>query len=158
MRLYLIRHAEAVPRRPGLKEEARALTQKGERQFRAVGKGLRNSGVRFDQLYFSPWLRAAATAEFLTPLVHGNAQSTLLLAQSPTEGLLSLLTGDCVGVVGHQPWLGELLGWLVLEDLEAGSRFEFDKGGVAILTGRPRPGAMTLCELLGADTLTRLNT
>ena len=77
MDLYLIRHAEAEPRGPGIAEEARQLTPRGEQQFRAASSALKHMGVRFDRLLFSPWLRAAATANCLASLVEGEAEATL---------------------------------------------------------------------------------
>ena len=55
MDLYIIRHAEAEPRGPGVSEEARQLTPKGEHQFRAASKALKEMGVKFDRMIFSPW-------------------------------------------------------------------------------------------------------
>lgn len=156
MDLYLIRHAEAEARGKGYREESRPLTRKGEREFKAATAGMKKMGVRFDRLLFSPWLRAAATADFLVPLVEGEAESSLLLAQSPTKDILKILAGESVGAVGHQPWLGELLGWLLFNDMYAGVRFDFDKGGVAILQGARRPGGMVLRELLRIDDLMRM--
>ena len=156
MDLYLIRHAEAEPRGPGVSEEARQLTSKGERQFRAASSSLKDMGVRFDRLLFSPWLRAAATANFLEPLVEGESEASLFLAQPPSRDILKLLAGNSVAVVGHQPWLGELMGWLLFNDVYAGARFEFDKGGVAILRGTRRPGGMVLRDFLRLDDLIRM--
>lgn len=156
MDLYLIRHAEAEPRGPGVSEEARQLTLKGEQQFRAASSALKEMGVRFDRLLFSPWLRAAATANYLAPLVDGESEASLFLAQPPSRDILKLLSGNSVGVVGHQPWLGELMGWLVFNDVYAGGRFEFDKGGVAILQGSRRPGGMILRDFLRLDDLIRM--
>jgi phosphohistidine phosphatase len=156
MDLYLIRHAEAQPRGGGVPEEARALTPKGEQNFRTASSGLKAMGVRFDRLVFSPWLRAAATANYLAPLVEGESESSLLLAQPPTRDILKILAGNSVGVVGHQPWLGELMGWLLFNDMYAGARFEFDKGGVAVLQGTRRPGGMLLREFLSLEDLIRM--
>lgn len=156
MILYLIRHAEAEPRSAGVAEEARALTAKGADTFRQATSGLRSMGVRFDRLVFSPWLRASATANFLAPLVEGESEASLFLAQPPTRDILKILSGASVGVVGHQPWLGELMGWLLFNDMYAGTRFEFSKGGVAILQGSRRPGGMTLREFLSVDDLARM--
>jgi len=156
MDLYLIRHAEAEPRSAGVPEEARPLTPKGAQQFRAASSALDDMGVRFDRLLFSPWLRAAATANFLAPLVDGEAEATLTLAESPSRETLKLLRGNSVGVVGHQPWLGELMGWLLFNDVYAGGRFEFDKGGVAILKGTRRPGGMVMRDFLRVDDLIRM--
>ena len=156
MDLYLIRHAEAEPRGPGVSEESRRLTTKGEKEFREASSALKDMGVRFDRLVFSPWLRAAATANFLAPLVDGESEASLFLAQPPSRDILKLLSGNSVGVVGHQPWLGELMGWLLFNDSYAGARFEFDKGGVAILQGSRRPGGMTLRDFLRLDDLIRM--
>lgn len=156
MDLYLIRHAEAQPRGAGVPEEARALTPKGEQNFRTASSGLKAMGVRFDRLVFSPWLRAAATANYLAPLVEGESEASLLLAQPPSRDILKILSGNSVGVVGHQPWLGELMGWLLFNDMYAGARFEFDKGGVAVLQGTRRPGGMLLREFLSLDDLIRM--
>jgi phosphohistidine phosphatase len=156
MDLYLIRHAEAEPRQTGLQEEARPLTARGEESFRAAISGLKAMGVRFDRLVFSPWLRAAATANILTPLVEGETEASLLLAKPPSREILKLLTGSSVAAVGHQPWLGELMGWLLFNDMYAGARFEFDKGGVAVLRGARHPGGMVLREFFGIDDLIRM--
>lgn len=156
MDLYLIRHAEAVPRGDGIREEARPLTAKGEKQFRAAAGGLKAMDVRFDRLYFSPLLRAAATADVLIPLVEGEAAVTPLLAQEPTKEILSLMDGESVALVGHEPWLGEILGWMLYNDMYAGTRFKFDKGGVAILQGSRRPGAMVLRQFFRVSDLIRI--
>lgn len=156
MDLYLIRHAEAQPRGAGVSEEARALTPRGEQNFRTASSGLRAMGVRFDRLVFSPWLRAAATANYLAPLVEGESEASLLLARPPSRDILKILAGNSVGVVGHQPWLGELMGWMLFNDMYAGARFEFDKGGVAVLQGTRRPGGMLLREFLSLEDLIRM--
>ncbi len=156
MDLYLIRHAEAQPRGAGVPEEARALTPSGEQNFRRASSGLKAMGVQFDRLVFSPWLRAAATANYLAPMVEGESEASLLLAQPPSRDILRILAGNSVGVVGHQPWLGELMGWLLFNDMYAGARFEFDKGGVAVLQGARRPGGMLLRDFLSLDDLIRM--
>lgn len=53
-----------------------------------------------------------------------------------------------VAVVGHDPWLGKLLGQLVFGDPELGRRCGLGKGDVAWLEGKPRSGAMALRALL----------
>src|SRR5262249_43271587 len=56
--------------------------------------------------------------------------------------------GARVALVGHQPWLGELLTWLLTGDQADGSEFAFKRGGVAWLAGRPKPGRMALRPFL----------
>ena len=66
------------------------------------------------------------------------------LARAPDEEMLAHIEGTKVALVGHEPHLGALLSWLVTGDPGRGERFCFKKGGVALLVGEPRPGAMTL--------------
>ena len=57
--------------------------------------------------------------------------------------------GETVAVVGHEPWLSELIAWLVVgEPADGDARFRMKKGGVAQLRGTPRPGRMQLRALL----------
>jgi phosphohistidine phosphatase SixA len=100
--------------------------------------------VRFDQLLYSPWRRAAETAELLTDRLDGTHEATDLLVRLPTDELLARFTGQRVAVVGHQPWLGALAAGLVFGEPKLGARIEWKKGGMAVLTGDPRPGGMLL--------------
>ena len=156
MELYIVRHAEAVPRGPKYTEAKRPLTPTGQREFQSAVTGLKRLGVRFDHLYFSPWLRASQTADLLMPLLKGESEATLHLTRSPKPALLKLLVGQRIAVVGHQPWLGELLTLLILNNDAAGSQFELEKGGVAVLRGTLRPGRMTLTAVWTPSLLARI--
>lgn len=147
MRTYLVRHATAVDRSPEIEDAARSLTPDGARDFAAVVEGLNALKIRFDRLLFSPWLRAVETAELLMPLLDGESEVTPLLADAPNADLLEQITGEHVALVGHRPWMGDLLAWLVTGGLPAGEPFEIKKGGVAVLDGDPRPGSMRLVAL-----------
>lgn len=159
MQLYLIRHAVAADhpegpapdRLPGTvdpADAARPLTPRGARRFEDAVRGLSRVGVRFDRLLHSPLLRAVETAELLEPLLRGESVVTPHLAAAPAGPLLAeLRSGEHVAVVGHQPWLGELLGLLVFGTREAGDGVTWKKGGVAWLEGAPEPGGMSLCAL-----------
>ncbi len=155
MNLYLIRHAAAAdtpdgPVPAGLPEgvdpadAARPLTSRGARKFSAVVRGLARADITFDRLYHSPLLRAVQTAELLDGLLAGESVVTPHLAAPPSELSLRTFTGECVGMVGHQPWLGDLLGLLLLGTPEAGRGFDWKKGGVAWLEGELTPGGMLL--------------
>jgi phosphohistidine phosphatase len=53
-----------------------------------------------------------------------------------------------VAIVGHQPWLSDVLAWLVGAPRDgAEARFPLRKGAVARLEGAPEPGAMSLTAL-----------
>jgi phosphohistidine phosphatase len=143
----LVRHAIAVDREEGLPDESRTLTPEGAKSFVEVVDGLQVLGVRFDRLLHSPWLRAVETAELLMPLLDGESEVTPLLATAPNADLLKQIKGEHVAMVGHRPWMGELLALLVAGRVEDGERYEIKKGGVAVLEGKPTPGGMRLLAL-----------
>ncbi|MEW5874543.1 MAG: histidine phosphatase family protein [Candidatus Zixiibacteriota bacterium] len=147
MKVYLVRHALAVEREVGLPDESRGLTPEGAKSFAEVVDGLQVLGIRFDHLLHSPWLRAVETAELLMPLLEGESEVTSLLAMAPNADLVKQIKGDNVALVGHRPWMGELLALLVAGRVEDGDRYEFKKGGVAVLEGKPVPGGMRLLAL-----------
>jgi phosphohistidine phosphatase len=144
--LYLVRHAIAVDAVPGQSDDSRPLSKEGVEKFQRCVQGLGKLGVELDQLYFSPKLRTVQTAELLGPLLVGEAQATPWLAQPPGEQLLGLLSGERIALVGHEPWIGELCAWLMTG--QRGLAFPFKKGGVAHLSGTPRPGQMRLGSFL----------
>ncbi len=149
MDLFVVRHAIAEPARPGLSDADRRLTPRGRRRFAAVVSWLEALGVEFDAFYYSPWLRAVETMQALGPLMREQPVPTSYLTQSPTPALLNFLAvGRTVGVVGHEPFLTELVAWLVLGDPDRGESFVLKKGGVAWLEGEPRPGGMRLRALV----------
>lgn len=146
--LFVVRHAIAAERTSEASDAARPLTAKGLRRWREAVKGAKRLGLRFDRLLHSPWLRAVETAQELSVLVEGRTCVTELLAQAPSEALLSLLKDDRIALVGHQPWLGELVGLLVFGRPEAGSKLELKRGSILCLEGTCKPGGMTLTASL----------
>jgi phosphohistidine phosphatase len=158
MQLYVIRHAVAEDAAPGQDDASRELTDAGERKFKKVVKGLRSLGWTFDRVLTSPWLRARRTAELLKPVSEDAPIETELLADSPGRELLALLAEHAVpslAVVGHEPWLSELVQWLVMADPHRDA-IELKKGGVAWLEGEPVPGAMKLRALVPPKLLREL--
>lgn len=148
MNLLLVRCARATPRRGGEHEVRRALTADGRDRFARQVDGLATRGVKLDRLCHSPWLRAVQTAELLTPLLRGETVVTPGLLRAPTPELLEAFEGDCVAVVGHEPWLGQLLATLVFGRPADGQRLVIKKGGLAWLEGEPRSRGMVLRSLL----------
>jgi phosphohistidine phosphatase len=156
MKLFLVRHAPAVPRRRGVRDAGRPLTQSGRARFRRAVAGMRRLGLRFDRVYHSPRRRAAETAELLAPLLRGERVATTSLAHLPSKALFSEIRGECVALVGHDPWLPMVAAWLVTGDRRHASRFPMKKGGVIVLEGAPRPGAMRLVAALPPKALRRV--
>ena len=154
--LYLVRHAIAEPFTPGRSDASRPLTAKGRSRFRRCVRGLRCLDVTFDLLLHSPLLRAVQTADELGGLVECSTEETGLLAQAPGLELLARLT-ECssAALVGHEPWMGDLVGLLLTG--EGGlPPVSFKKGAVAWLRGEPRPGGMELVAFLPPRVLVEL--
>jgi phosphohistidine phosphatase len=61
-----------------------------------------------------------------------------------------------VALVGHEPWMGELVAWLTTGAPPHGSVFAFKRGGVAWLEGQPQPGQMVLQAFLPPKVLREL--
>ena len=156
MELFVIRHAIAVPGSMLLADADRPLSPQGRERFSQAVLGLQCLKVRFDRLYHSPWLRAVETAELLAPVLDGKAVGSAALAQAPSQDLLEALVGERVALVGHEPWMGELVAWLTTGALPDGSVFAFKRGGVAWLEGQPKPGRMALQAFLPPKVLRAL--
>lgn len=150
MDLSIVRHALAVPRGGTLPDPERALTEEGRARFSRSVRGLAAAGFRFERVLHSPWVRAAQTAELMAPL-GGERIETELLARAPGLPLLRLVAKhgeevERVALVGHEPWLSTLVGWLVAGEKHA--IVEMKKGAVARLDGEAEPGGMVLRALL----------
>ncbi len=152
MDLYLIRHAPALPDSP-TGDRGRALSPRGRRRFEDVCHALRQLGVRLDQIWTSPWLRAAQTAQMLAPLAAQAPRETDLLAAPPSRALLERLSGESVALVGHEPWMSELLGQLISDGDRWAEGVRLGKGSVAHLVGEPVRAGMVLRSLLPMRTV-----
>jgi phosphohistidine phosphatase len=150
MQLFVIRHAIAEDAVPGQDDASRELTDDGERKMKQVVKGMRRLGIELDRILTSPWKRAAQTAILLQPLCDEPPLSSDLLAQSPKAELLALIAelNETTGVVGHEPWIGELVAWLAFGDTRHGEALQLKKGGVVWLEGSCVPGGMMVRAIL----------
>jgi phosphohistidine phosphatase len=139
MKLYIIRHAEAVPLDVGgvTRDEDRYLTPAGHASCAPLAAALRRVGVRLDRVYTSPLVRARQTAAGMLSSWGDTApalEETVLLAPGAKKrALLDLLNGsghETLAIVGHNPDLSELVGWLIGDK---GIGLDMDKGGVALI-------------------------
>ncbi|HWY17486.1 MAG TPA: histidine phosphatase family protein [Solirubrobacteraceae bacterium] len=144
--LWLLRHAEAEPHgtRP---DSQRRLTRRGEQQARAAGVAIGRLAVAFDEVLFSPKVRARATAE-LAAEGWSAQQRELLREHPPLAGGFDAprAIGALAGVpaqdgrlllVGHEPDLSLTVAGLT------GGRIDLKKGGLAVVRleeGAPRLG------------------
>jgi phosphohistidine phosphatase len=158
MQLFVIRHAIAEERGPDQDDAARELTDEGVAKMKQVVRGLRELDLELARVLTSPWARALHTAKLLAPVSDEPPISTELLCQSPRAELLAMIAerNETTAVVGHEPWLGELVAWLAFGDARRGDALELKKGSVVQLEGSVVPGGMTLQAILQPRVLRRL--
>jgi phosphohistidine phosphatase len=149
MQLVVIRHAiaedqEAFAKKTGLPDTERPITKHGRRAMKRIAKGLHRVVKSIDVLAASPLVRAAQTAAIVSSEYDDLFIETVpALAQGVPSVLAKWLRthedADVVAIVGHEPYLGILVTWL-LSGL-ATSHVEIDKGGVCLLDIEGSPGA-----------------
>jgi phosphohistidine phosphatase len=133
--LWLLRHAEAEPH--GTRTDAaRRLTDRGRAQARVAGIAIERLHSGFEQVLFSPKVRAQETAE-LAAEGWDPQQRELLRAHPPLAGgfdaaqALDAISGIGADgrllMVGHEPDLSHVIAQLT------GGRVDVKKGGLAIV-------------------------
>jgi phosphohistidine phosphatase len=149
MHLFVIRHGIAEDAAPGQDDASRQLTDDGEKKMKKAVRGLRKAGVAFDRILTSPWARAHRTAELLRPLCDRVIETSLLTAPPRSELLATIAElAEDTAVVGHEPWLSELVAWLAFGDTRHGDAIDLKKGGVIWMEGSAVPGGMSLRALM----------
>ncbi|HTL35175.1 MAG TPA: phosphohistidine phosphatase SixA [Kofleriaceae bacterium] len=113
MRIYLVRHGEAVPEDDAGSDRDRWLSPRGREAARVLGRLLRETNVQPDQILASPLPRAVQTAELLAQMLDyiGHIESWRCLEPSahPRVAAGQLQgAGQSVIVVGHEPSISSL--------------------------------------------------
>jgi phosphohistidine phosphatase len=111
--LILWRHADAEIATAQQGDLARALTSKGVKQSRLMAKWLNKYLPNNTQVLVSPALRALQTAE---PLEAKAEIVDTLQPETSLQSILNLLkecSAESVMLIGHQPWIGELIAFLL---------------------------------------------
>jgi phosphohistidine phosphatase len=168
MQLVLIRHARAEDRALFKRDRTRALTVDGRRRMRKAARGLHKLIPGISQIATSPLVRARQTAEIVATVCHcpevvplpalapggtGRAVLAWLRAQ-PADAMLAL--------VGHEPDLGQLAGWLLCGARSSSTKrtgfVQFKKGAAALIefTAAPAAGKGKLAWLLTAAQLAEI--
>jgi phosphohistidine phosphatase len=132
MKLFLMRHADALPVGGGILRDAdRPLSDLGRREASAGARALLRLAPSLDTVLVSPLLRARQTGESLVaarPAPVTLEVSPLLEPGFRPETMLEELFGrwkeSAVVLVGHQPDLGNFLSYLVSGDLSADVAFK----------------------------------
>lgn len=165
MKLYLMRHAIAVPRdTPGYSKDAeRPLTLDGREKLYAVCQSLKKLELDWELILSSPYLRAKQTAQVMAE-VFGMPnlvkESFVLTPRHSTKELLAAIQDmppmKSLLLVGHEPALS-----MHLSNLLAGHdrcRFDFKKAGVVALEfeGAPQTGKAKLLWMMTPAQMMRL--
>ena len=157
MKLVIIRHGPAGDRGEwaarARDDRLRPLTPDGRKETKWAAAGLAFLVPHIDVLATSPLVRAAETAAIVASIYDSEIilLDALVPDQKPDEvvGWLRHQQPDhTVALVGHEPHLGILVGYLLTE--KRVSFIDLKKGGACLLelTEPPKPGGGTLEWLL----------
>lgn len=165
MKLLIIRHGPAGDpeawQAEGRDDRLRPLTPKGKKEVRKAATGLHQLVPTLDLLATSPWIRAAETAR-LVGKEYGCEVTEIeaLTSEQAPKDLAPWLHGqrgkESVGLVGHEPHLGLLVGYLLSG--KSASFIELKKGGACLveMEDPSRAGSGILQWLLTNRELRRL--
>ena len=126
-RLYLLRHAKAVPADPRLDDHARELTVRGMHDAGAMGRHLRKSGFEPKLLLVSTSARTRQTAELVLREIEAEVEyrDALYLAE-PGKILAAVQAAPSsiaeLMMVGHNPGIEELATRLAREPVRRKER------------------------------------
>jgi phosphohistidine phosphatase len=118
MRIYLVRHGDAVPEDEAGSDRDRWLSPRGREAARVLARLLRETNVNPDAIVSSPLPRAVQTAELLAQGLDYIAHIATLRALEPSAqprvaaNLIGAL-GESVVVVGHEPSISTLGAFLL---------------------------------------------
>jgi phosphohistidine phosphatase len=165
VKLLIVRHGPAGKREEweakGRDDRLRPLTSKGKKEVRRAAAGLVRLLPELNVLVTSPWTRAVETAEIV-----GNEYGVQveeveqLTSDHKPEDLMPWLQqqeqAETVALVGHEPHLGLLVGYLLTG--KPTSFVNLKKGGACLLeTGDAiKPGSGILQWLLTDRELRRV--
>ena len=118
MRIYLVRHGDAVPEEDAGSDRDRWLSARGREAARVLGRLLREQGVEPDAIVCSPLPRAAQTAELLaTSLDYLGVVSSLRCLEPSAQPRVAaeaiLRAGNAVIAIGHEPSISALAAHLL---------------------------------------------
>ena len=152
MKLYLVRHAEAVERSGTTPDASRYLTTKGRLAFREIARRVRKAGIAPAVIFTSPLLRAVQTAEILAERLKHKGEVVVARELSPgfdLRALRALLAGAGnpaeAAFVGHEPDLGGIAAAL----MSVRGGFPLRKGAVVALEtvkGAPKAAKLLWTE------------
>jgi phosphohistidine phosphatase len=154
MQLLIVRHAPAQDRdefyqRTGGDDSQRPLTSEGKAKMRKAARGLMLLLPKLRLLVSSPFRRALETRNILREF-YAEAEIMELAALepgSPPDAIGHWLmqqesTYNSIALIGHEPDLSRLTGWLLCGQAESFIRLK--KGAACLLRGVPAAGQAQL--------------
>ena len=138
--LLILRHGIALDRNSpeAVDDATRPLTPKGKKRLARIAEQLLKLGYAFDWIVTSPLVRAAETAEIVAAAQKPKPPVDVCAALRPggsREDVLGFLAKHPerkrVVLVGHEPDLSALAGWLI--GAGRGANLEFKKGGCCLI-------------------------
>jgi phosphohistidine phosphatase len=149
MKLLVVRHGPAGDREEfaetGKPDDLRPLTDAGRKKVRRAARGLGKLVGSVDVLATSPLTRARQTAEIVAGRLGGVEAVTLseLSPEAAPDALVPWLHSQpaeaTVAIVGHEPHLGFVVGWLLTGRHD--SFVQLRKGGACLLEFDDPPAA-----------------
>ena len=150
MNIYILRHGVAAAKDdPAFASDSeRPLTKKGTKKFRKAARGIDRLGISFDAILSSPLVRARQTADIVAAILRREScveEIPGLAPDSSPEQLLSELSSvedkEHVMLVGHEPFLGKLAGFLLRGQNDPDLVIPLKKGGICRIEIESLPSA-----------------
>jgi len=144
-RLFLLRHAKAVPAEPGMDDAERPLMLSGVEDAGAIARYARKNEYAVDLILCSPSARTAQTAELVLKDLKAAMEYRNTLYLAPAAKIVAAVRGAPVAIsalmiVGHNPGLEEAAALLAREPVRRKERArrevleeKFPTGALAVL-------------------------
>jgi phosphohistidine phosphatase len=136
MKVYLVRHAEAVDRTGSMPDAVRHLTARGRVSFRKTALRLKANGTTVSRILTSPIVRAVQTADILAEQLGFDGEVIPVPQLGPgfdvevmNEVLNAFPEDGEIVLVGHEPDMGRVVSAL----LSLTKGYAMPKGAVAAI-------------------------
>jgi len=144
MNIYLLRHAIAVE--PALPDHGndreRPLTARGKARMRRIARAMKALGLSFDVILSSSYVRARETAEIVADTLGMEGRLKCVESLTPRGSRQAVISeiraehGDANALllIGHEPFLSNLISTLVSGDSTNSMEINLKRGGLCNLS------------------------
>jgi len=137
MELFILRHGEAGKGSATRNDFQRSLTVTGKQELEEIAKAFVKLGLEFDFVFTSPLIRCKQTAEIILKYVDSKNKVETINELRPEGNKLELYNrlsklkqDSSTLLVGHEPYLSELIGEAIGE---INCRINLKKAGFAMI-------------------------